>query len=95
MISRSLKLSCKYAFCILHLLLCPIAAKTSFDIKLIRTTSASYATEDTSGTSRLGDTMYFKLMLETTKDDLTLSPQNCYATNGVDLVQKYYLIKDR
>jgi len=39
--------------------------------------------------------MYFKVTLETTRDDLKLSPQNCYATNGVNLQQKYYLIKDR
>merc|ERR1712212_1261362 len=43
---------------------------------------------------RLGDQMYFKLELNTIRDDLKISPQTCYATNAADSNDKYFLVEN-
>jgi len=66
----------------------------TFDIELIRTTDGSYATQDESSQMKLGDNMYFKLALNTIRDDLKIAPQTCYATNAKDSTEKYNLIEN-
>merc|ERR1711973_1143 len=68
---------------------------SEFDIKLVRTTDNTFANEDSSSQMRLGDQMYFKLELNTIRDDLKISPQTCYATNtGETGAKKYYLVEN-
>ena len=43
---------------------------------------------------RLGEQMYFKLEMNTIRDDLKISPKTCYATNTKDSSEKYYLVSD-
>jgi len=67
---------------------------SEFDIKLVRTTDGSFSSEDSSSQMRLGDQMYFKLELNTIRDDLKISPQTCYATSTADSAEKYFLVQD-
>jgi len=70
------------------------SSNAKFDVKLLRTNS-HYNLTELSGVSQMGDDVFFKLVLETPRNDLVLSPQNCYATNGVNSNLKYFLIQDR
>jgi len=70
------------------------SAESAFDIKLYRTTDGTFSSPDTSSELRLGDQMYFKLEMNTIRDDLKVTPQTCYATNAKDSSLKYYLIED-
>lgn len=47
--------------------------------------------QDESGKSELGEMMFFKLELKTPREDISISPQNCYAKNG-DKSMKYMII---
>jgi len=71
-----------------------IRADAEFDIKLVRTTDGSFSSEDSSSQMRLGDQMYFKLELNTIRDDLKISPQTCYASSTKDSSERYLLIED-
>jgi len=70
------------------------SAETDFDIKLFRTTDGTFTNEDSSSQLRLGDQMYFKLVLNTPRNDLKISPTDCYAKNTEDSDLKYYLIQN-
>jgi len=70
------------------------SSNAKFDVKLLRT-NTHYNVTELSGVSKMGDDVFFKLVLETPRNDLVLSPQNCYATNGINSNIKYYLIQDR
>ena len=70
------------------------ADDSEFDIKLYRTTDGTFSSPDTSSQLKLGDQMYFKLEMNTIRDDLKITPQTCYATNAEDSSLKYYLIED-
>jgi len=67
---------------------------SEFDIKLYRTTDGSFSSPDASSELRLGDQMYFKLEMNTIRDDLKVSPKTCYATSTKDSSVKYYLVED-
>eukprot|EP00111_Clytia_hemisphaerica_P020197 TCONS_00059522-protein len=67
---------------------------SEFDIKLVRTTDGSFSSEHSSSQMRLGDQMYFKLELNTIRDDLKISPQTCYASSTKDSSERYLLIED-
>ena len=61
---------------------------------MYRTTDGTFSSPDTSSELRLGDQMYFKLEMNTIRDDLKIVPQTCYATNSKDSSLKYYLVED-
>jgi len=65
-----------------------------FDISLIRTDS-TYTTKDSSAALFLNSFMYFKIELETSRTDLSVSPQSCYAHPANNVTLKYYLIENR
>jgi len=65
-----------------------------FDIKLVRTTSDTFSTEDSSSQMRLGDQMYFKLQFDTVRDDLKISPKTCYASRAKNSSDKYILVEN-
>jgi len=67
---------------------------SEFDIKLYRTTDGTFSSPDASSELRLGDQMYFKLEMNTVRDDLKVSPKTCYATSTKDSSMKYYLVED-
>lgn len=70
--------------------------KAEFDVTLKRFESNAYGSaQDTSGTVRLGDPLFFKLKLSTDRRDLKMQPQNCYATATPGSAARHYLIKDR
>ena len=71
------------------------AANAKFDVKLLRTTDSDYNETELSDVLKMGENVFFKLVLETPRNDLALSPQSCYATNGIDSNVKYYLIQNR
>jgi len=68
--------------------------ESAFDIKLYRTTDGTFSSPAISSELRLGDQMYFKLEMNTIRDDLKVVPQTCYATNAKDSSLKYYLVED-
>jgi len=65
-----------------------------FKISLKRT-NQDFITEDKSATQSITSLMYFKIELETSRSELIVSPQSCYAHPANNLTLKYYLIKNR
>jgi len=79
----------------LHFISLSIDDTAEFDVTLKRFNSNTYVSQDTSGTVRLGDPLFFKLKLSTDRTDLKMQPQNCYATATPGSAARHYLIKDR
>lgn len=53
-----------------------------FDITLIKTADGTYKTQDAKSQSSLGDRMYFKVEMDSVRNDLKLAVTSCYATDA-------------
>lgn len=69
------------------------ASQSKFDITL-KQFDRTFAVPDNSGQAKLGDTLYFSLKLTNPRNDLKMSPLNCYATK-LDGTAKYFLIQNK
>jgi len=65
-----------------------------FDVRLYRTTDNTFTSKDNSYQLKLGDQVYFKLELNSIRNDLRIAPQTCYATSTKHSEERYYLIED-
>lgn len=70
-----------------------LVGETIFKVNLNRYDS-SFTNEETSGKSRLGETLYFKADLNTKRSDIMMHPQQCYAKSKSGSA-KYMLVVDR